>query len=185
MPQLTLVTGPASSGKSAWAEHLAARYPRVTYIATARSDPSDPEWQAKLARHAARRPAHWHTREVPIALGAALGECECDCLLVDSLGTWVANCLERSERDWSALASDLVARLPALPVPAIFVAEETGWGVVPAFPAGRTFRDRLGYLIRQVGARADSVQLVAGGYALDLSRLGTPLPRDRDGDCAD
>ena len=58
----------------------------------------------------------------------------------------------------------------------ILVGEETGWGVVPAYPAGRLFRDRLGTLVRQIGAIADNVYLVTGGYALELSVLGTPLP---------
>jgi adenosylcobinamide kinase / adenosylcobinamide-phosphate guanylyltransferase len=55
------------------------------------------------------------------------------------------------------------------------VAEETGWGVVPAYPLGRQFRDRLGTLIRLVGAIADQVYLITGGYALNLTLLGTPI----------
>ena len=48
--------------------------------------------------------------------------------------------------------------------------------MVPAYPLGRTFRDRLGYLVRRIGAISTQVYLVTGGYALDLKRLGTPLP---------
>ncbi|NJL69467.1 MAG: bifunctional adenosylcobinamide kinase/adenosylcobinamide-phosphate guanylyltransferase, partial [Microcoleus sp. SM1_3_4] len=36
---------------------------------------------------------------------------------------------------------------------------------VPAYPAGRLFRDRLGNLIRQISAIADTVYLATGGYA--------------------
>jgi adenosylcobinamide kinase / adenosylcobinamide-phosphate guanylyltransferase len=57
----------------------------------------------------------------------------------------------------------------------ILVSEETGWGVVPAYPLGRLFRDRLGSLTRRVGAIAQAVYLVTAGYALDLTQLGTPL----------
>jgi adenosylcobinamide kinase/adenosylcobinamide-phosphate guanylyltransferase len=57
----------------------------------------------------------------------------------------------------------------------IFVAEETGWGVVPAYPIGRLFRDRLGELVRKLGIIANPVYLVTGGHVLNLSVLGSPL----------
>jgi adenosylcobinamide kinase/adenosylcobinamide-phosphate guanylyltransferase len=55
------------------------------------------------------------------------------------------------------------------------VAEETGWGVVPAYPSGRRFRDRLGDLTRQVGAIADDTYLVVAGFAINLTATGTPV----------
>ncbi len=175
---LILVTGPASSGKSEWAEHLAAQSGLpVCYVATAEADPNDPEWQAKLARHRQRRPPHWQTvwapRELAAVLAAPNPEC---CWLVDSLGTWVANTLAWDEPTWAQAVQDLVTNLGQGSGRVIVVAEETGWGVVPAYPLGRQFRDRLGRLTRQVGAIAQAVYLVTGGYALDLVQLGQPLP---------
>jgi adenosylcobinamide kinase/adenosylcobinamide-phosphate guanylyltransferase len=55
------------------------------------------------------------------------------------------------------------------------VGEEVGWGIVPAYPMGRSFRDRLGRLVREIGVIADHVYLVTGGYALDLTQFGTPI----------
>ncbi|ERN41936.1 adenosyl cobinamide kinase/adenosyl cobinamide phosphate guanylyltransferase [Rubidibacter lacunae KORDI 51-2] len=178
MQRITLITGPASSGKSEWAEHLAAASQRaVTYVATARTNPDDAEWQLKIARHAARRPSHWRTLEVPVALPAVLQAADAtDCLLVDSLGTWVANGLENDAAVWEAAIASLIDSLESTAAAVIFVAEETGWGVVPAYPLGRQFRDRLGQLVRRLAASADTVQLVTGGYVLDLSALGMPLP---------
>lgn len=97
------------------------------------------------------------------------------CLLIDSLGTWLTNCLDQPEDDWQKTAQTLLASLQSTSNTVILVAEETGWGVVPAYPLGRTFRDRLGHLTRQIGAIADTVYLVTAGYALNLSQLGTPL----------
>ncbi len=175
---IILVVGPARSGKSEWAESLAASGSgcQVTYIATARRDPNDPDWEARLAAHAARRPAAWIVREVPVALPAAIAT-GTDTVLVDSLGTWTANLLDWDAPSWEAATRNLLAGLRARPQGRIiFVGEETGWGVVPAYPAGRLFRDRLGDLLRQVGSRADRTYLVVGGHALDLSKLGIPLP---------
>src|SRR6185436_12215910 len=59
---LTLVLGGTRSGKSAHAETLAAATALpVRYVATA--DGSDPSMHARIAAHAARRPAAWATVE--------------------------------------------------------------------------------------------------------------------------
>ena len=177
-PRVILVTGPARSGKSEWAEMLAieTNKPRI-YLATARVDPNDSEWVARIAKHVHRRTHQgWKTWEVPILLAEALLEAPKDsCLLVDSLGTWVANLLAEEDATWEQMQRDLIFAC-SLVGEVIFVAEETGWGVVPAYPSGRKFRDRLGSLVRRVGAIAHTTYLVTGGHALNLSQLGTPLP---------
>jgi len=174
---LTLITGPARSGKSEWAETLAQQSGQgVTYVATANRDRSDVEWEARLAQHRSRRPTHWQTLEAPQDLGHILVTATAtDCFLIDSLGTWLVNYLELAEAAWDAEAARLLASVERSPAYILMVAEETGWGVVPAYPLGRLFRDRLGSLTRQMGAIAHPVYLVTGGYVLNLSQLGTPL----------
>lgn len=178
MSELILVTGPARSGKSEWAETLAARSGKpVVYIATAQTDPTDREWQARIDRHQQRRPPEWLTQPVPTQLPAAVQAASgATCLLIDSLGTWVANCLEQDEDVWNRTVNSLANALKHTGATVILVAEETGWGVVPAYPIGRTFRDRLGTLTRQMGTIAQPVYLVTAGHALNLSALGSPLP---------
>ncbi|WOD39167.1 bifunctional adenosylcobinamide kinase/adenosylcobinamide-phosphate guanylyltransferase [Nodosilinea sp. E11] len=171
---ICLVTGPARSGKSEWAEALATQSGQsVIYIATSALDPADLEWQTRVALHRDRRPAHWHLQEVPIALPKAiLTATEHDCLLIDSLGTWLANLLEQDDDTWQATVDALIESLEQTPASVILVSEETGWGVVPAYPLGRLFRDRLGTLTRQVGTVAGAVYLVVAGYAIDVKKLG-------------
>jgi adenosylcobinamide kinase / adenosylcobinamide-phosphate guanylyltransferase len=178
MARLILVTGPARSGKSEWAESLAiASGKLVVYTATAQIDISDWEWQARIDRHQSRRPASWKLLEVPIDLAPAIrGAIASECLLIDSLGTWVANLLAVNDDSWENIVRDLLESLLQTSAEAILVAEETGWGVVPAYQSGRSFRDRLGNLVRQVGAIANPVYLVTGGHVLNLSQLGSPLP---------
>jgi adenosylcobinamide kinase / adenosylcobinamide-phosphate guanylyltransferase len=175
--QLILVTGAARCGKSEWAETLAiASGKAVTYIATATVDPTDTEWQARIDRHQQRRPATWQTIAAVEDLARQIARAEpTQCLLIDSLGTWVANLLDRSDAEWEMVTQELLGVLPTSLGTIVMVAEETGWGVVPAYPSGRLFRDRLGMLTRQIGSTASTVYLVTGGHVLNLSQLGQKL----------
>jgi adenosylcobinamide kinase/adenosylcobinamide-phosphate guanylyltransferase len=179
MPQdsLILVTGPTRSGKSDWAEGLAHQSAQpVLYIATAAQDPTDAEWQCRIQAHRERRPAHWLTWEIPQSLTIAIAQAPADyCILVDSLGTWVANCLEQSPHTWRETQANLLTQLQATSQSIIFVAEEVGWSMVSPYPAGRLFCDRLGGLVREIGTIADALYLVVAGYALDLKRSGKPV----------
>jgi adenosylcobinamide kinase/adenosylcobinamide-phosphate guanylyltransferase len=177
--RIVLVTGAAKSGKSEWAETLAMQSGKsVIYIATAQTNPSDFEWQQRISQHRDRRPAGWLTVEAPENLIEAIATTPSSCcVLVDSLGTWVANLLEQDSMTWAATEQNLILSLEGLGnKDAIVVAEETTWGVVPAYPSGRLFRDRLGHLVRRLGAVAHTVYLIAGGHVLNLSLLGSPLP---------
>lgn len=172
-----LVTGPTRSGKSEWAEQLALQEGSpVIYVATAQAIPTDREWQTRIETHRQRRPANWQTWEVPEHLADAIATSPpAHCLLVDSLGTWLANCLEEEDTLWHNRVQTLLTTLATTSNQVILVAEETGWGVVPAYPLGRVFRDRLGQLTREIGAIADHTYLVVAGFAVDLTQVGTPV----------
>jgi adenosylcobinamide kinase/adenosylcobinamide-phosphate guanylyltransferase len=176
---ITLVTGATRSGKSEWAEHLAMQSQKsVMYIATATRYPDDAEWEARLQKHSDRRPTSWQTLEVPIELAKSILEIRNNTVyvLVDSIGTWLANLLEESEESWLKIENELLKSIQLCAVDITLVSEEVGWGIVPEYKLGRTFRDRLGSLSRKIGAIADAVYLVTGGYAVNLNQIGEKLP---------
>ncbi|NUN64666.1 bifunctional adenosylcobinamide kinase/adenosylcobinamide-phosphate guanylyltransferase [Pseudanabaena biceps] len=176
---ITLITGATRSGKSEWAEHLAMRSQKnIIYIATATRYADDPEWEVRLQKHSDRRPDNWQTLEVPIELAQSISEIKSNSsyVLVDSLGTWVANLLEEDEESWIRMENALLEIIYVSTVDVTFVSEEVGWGLVPEYKLGRIFRDRLGGLSRKIGAIADVVYLVTGGYAIDLTKIGERLP---------
>jgi adenosylcobinamide kinase/adenosylcobinamide-phosphate guanylyltransferase len=86
MGTVVLVTGGARSGKSLFAEMLAAGLGAcVAYVASA--EVSDAEMDARVARHRERRPASWITREAPHDLRTGLAGLDpwVDVVLVDCL----------------------------------------------------------------------------------------------------
>ncbi len=178
LSKVILVTGPARSGKSEWAEALANQSnKKVVYVATALLSPDDKQWQQRIIQHKNRRPQTWITLEVPFELSATLSDAKPNTLLlVDSLGTWVANHIEKDDNSWLEIVEEFLETVQLVAASMIFVAEETGWGVVPAYPSGQTFRDRLGSLTRKLGAIAQTTYLVTGGHVLNLSVLGSRLP---------
>jgi adenosylcobinamide kinase/adenosylcobinamide-phosphate guanylyltransferase len=178
MSRVILITGPARSGKSEWAENLAIKSGKpVIYIATATENFRDQEWQKRIQKHKERRPEDWVTLNIRVKLTAGLTDAKPNtCILVDSLGTWVANFIEQDDLSWETTLGELLEAIPLVEADLLFVSEETGWGVIPAYPMGRTFRDRLGALTRQLGTMCETVYLVTGGHVLNLSVLGFPLP---------
>ncbi|PPK63072.1 bifunctional adenosylcobinamide kinase/adenosylcobinamide-phosphate guanylyltransferase [Actinokineospora auranticolor] len=172
----TLVLGGARSGKSAHAEGLLTGDGPVDYLATARRDPADTEWSARIADHVARRPAHWRTVEVPARadLPARLRAARPDDppLLVDDLATWLTGVLD--DVGWTRgpeaaeARVDLAAAVAACPARLVLVSAEVGLGVIPSTRAGRIFRDELGALNAAVAAHCAEVLLLVAGIPLRL-----------------
>jgi adenosylcobinamide kinase/adenosylcobinamide-phosphate guanylyltransferase len=110
--RLILVTGGARSGKSTYAERLAAqlaepRGGRVTYIAT--SQTYDEEMEQRVSAHQTSRPGTWTTVECPVEVPAAVSAAAADTgeggagaagsagvppvILLDCVTLWVTNLL--------------------------------------------------------------------------------------------
>ena len=175
--RLILVSGPARSGKSRWAEHLLHDHPVVTYIATAATRPDDLDWQNRLQAHRERRPRHWCVAEPEGALVELIETLPPgQSVLIDSLGGFVALHLELDPTAWSQLCDRLIASLLSSRCICVLVIEETGWGVVPPTRIGGLFRDRLGALAQQLDRAADAAWLVLQGRALDLHGLAQIVP---------
>lgn len=179
---LTFILGGARSGKSAYAEKLAAEFGGdVIYCATA--EIYDDEMRERVRQHQTRRPAVWRTVEAPRCtaekLTAALKERPAKCVLLDCLSILTSNVLlglpeDISEADaFAALREQeldaLYALVKAAPeVAFIFVSNEVGMDVVPATKLGRTYRDLLGRANQSAAAEADRVWFLIAGIPLKV-----------------
>jgi adenosylcobinamide kinase/adenosylcobinamide-phosphate guanylyltransferase len=174
-PDLTLILGGARSGKSAYAERLAAASAgAVHYIATARRDADDAEFGARIAHHRVRRPMHWRLTEAGADLAAALRAADAPggCALVDCLTLCLAGLLCPGEgpadAGWQARIDALDDALANARGRVIVVSNEIGLGVVPLGAQTRHYVDTLGRLNQRIAARSARVFFVAAGLPLAL-----------------
>ncbi len=186
-PQRTLVLGGARSGKSREAELRLAAEPDVTYLAagpwpdetwTGADGQPDAEWAERVAAHQARRPAWWRTVESTDVAGA-LRRLD-GAVLIDGIGTWLAAVMDqagawdpgpRGEKAADRLAGqvdDLVTAWRETRATVVAVSDQVGSGLVPDTPAGRLFRDQLGWLNQRLAAESEHAVLVVAGRVLDL-----------------
>lgn len=174
-PRRTLVLGGTRSGKSRHAEDLLPAGAPVCYVATARVDPDDDEWTARIDTHRSRRPPNWETVETTDIAGI-LRAGEDPLVLVDDLATWMSAVLDDANA-WETEALppvvfrqvvELVESVAMSSARVVLVSAEVGLGVVPGTRAGRLFRDELGALNTALAAVCDEVMLLVAGLPLRL-----------------
>jgi adenosyl cobinamide kinase/adenosyl cobinamide phosphate guanylyltransferase len=158
---IALVLGGTRSGKSEVAEWIAGGLGEpVTFLATATV--TDPDMAARVEAHRARRPPTWRTVECGDDLADVVAEVD-GTVLVDSLGTWVAQA-PGMRVDGERLVTALTERRDS----SVVVSEEVGLSVHAPTEAGRRFADALGALNIMVARVADRALLVVVGRALPL-----------------
>ncbi len=179
---LTLITGGARSGKSAFAESLANGIGgQVLYIATMEEIVDDKEAVERIKRHRERRPLSWKTVEVPYNVHEEIvkipkGTTVC---LIDCLSLYVSNMLlalnEKSEsaKDLEDPIQESAAKLLTAikvckEIHFVVVTNEVGWGIVPEHQLARSYRDLLGVVNQQFAHSASEVWLSCVGLQVKL-----------------
>ncbi|MGI5874460.1 MAG: bifunctional adenosylcobinamide kinase/adenosylcobinamide-phosphate guanylyltransferase [Bacillota bacterium] len=185
MSKVTLVTGGARSGKSTFAEELAAaKGDKILYVATAKA--IDEEMKDRIRRHRERRPETWDTLEQYSGLGAVLPERSRgrDAILLDCVTIMSTNiifdipAMQRpdipfeemleAEKVLAAEVEALIASFPDLACDLILVTNEVGLGLVPEYPISRFYRDALGRVNQALGKAADEVYFVTCGIPVKI-----------------
>jgi len=182
----TFILGGARSGKSSYAERLAAEAgSAVLYVATAQA--WDDEMRERIARHRSDRPADWQTLEAPTGVAAAIGAALAhrpagqpltvllDCLTLLASNVIIALPESCSEAEATVALMVEIAPLDQLirqtvqgvePVCWLVVSNEVGLGLVPPYKLGRLYRDALGRANQRLAAVADRVLFLVAGLPL-------------------
>lgn len=170
----TFVLGGARSGKSSYAEKLAADSNfEVVYIATALV--CDEEFAERIRQHRQCRPPHWLLIEEPFFLAKTLRDTARAerLLLVDCLTLYLAqwlcpDCHTPQHSNWQAERTEFLEILKNLPSPIILVSNEVGMGIVPLGEINRHYQDEAGRLNQAVAAICDQVVFMAAGLPIKL-----------------
>ncbi len=187
-PRLILILGGARSGKSTFAERLAANSgKRVAFIATATA--GDADMQDRIAHHRASRPTTWTTIEEPLDLVHALQEAsnQADIILLDCMTLWLSNWMAQqefvvedevpyknstTEHVFTVIEAFLATvRTLSIEKTVLVVSNEVGLGIVPMHPLSRTYRDALGWVNQRIAQDAERVYLMIAGLAVDIKQL--------------
>jgi adenosylcobinamide kinase/adenosylcobinamide-phosphate guanylyltransferase len=175
--KLIFVTGGARSGKSFFAEKMASQLKgNVTYIATC--VPEDNEMCDRVARHQARRPALWHTVEEAFNPARVIKEFEepGHIFLLDCLTLLISNLILQSDNQkGEEQVLDKISELAKVgyesAADVIIVSNEVGWGIVPANPLSRLYRDILGRANQIIASYADEAYITIAGIPIELKAL--------------
>jgi len=177
MGKITLITGGARSGKSAFALSLGLQnYSKRVFVATA--VPFDREMKERISRHKEERGDQFHTIEEPIELPRVLTELPggIEVVVVDCLTVWLGNLYHHFQGEEEKVRVKVEALLGQMDHPAcdlILVTNEVGWGIIPENPLARSFRDMAGFLNRRVATKAATAYLLCCGLPLTLK--GEPV----------
>ena len=168
-----LIVGGQRSGKSRQAERLAlawAREPGRSVCVIDTAEAHDDEMRLRIARHRADRPVGFDTVEAPLHLAEALKAAAAPgrLLVVDCLTLWLTNWLmpldgRPDPAAWAAEREALLAALPTLASPVIFISNEVGWGVSPLGREVREYADELGRLNQAVASRCTQLTMMVAG----------------------
>ncbi|HWJ03962.1 MAG TPA: bifunctional adenosylcobinamide kinase/adenosylcobinamide-phosphate guanylyltransferase [Verrucomicrobiae bacterium] len=187
MGKLILVTGAARSGKSIFAEKLAASFGKeVKYFATAQA--FDAEMEERIRLHQASRPQAWSTVEEPIHLPEKFAEWQNfgGVILLDCLTLWLSNLLLSEEYAEGEAYGECVQRIlnrvdclvthaMAGEATVVMVSNEVGWSLVPENKLGRMYRDLAGKANQLVARDADKVYLVVAGCPVEIKGPGSKI----------
>jgi len=173
---MTFILGGARSGKNRVAPQQAAqRGERVVFVAT--GEALDEEMHARIETHKRSRSPTWKTLEAPTdvakAMRGKIGDAEV--VIIDCMTLLVSNLMgtgdidaETLEKKIAAELKELVAFMRTTKAHFIIVSNEVGLGVVPAYPAGRVYRDALGMANQMLARNADEVYFMVAGIPIPL-----------------
>ena len=174
---LITITGAAKSGKSELAEFLINSQEKIMYIATSKPRENDPEWEQRINIHRSRRPNSWKFVEHPNDICNVIESVvDNESILLDSLGGLVEQYLKHDDSIWESFQNKFIKCVLKSNVGIIVVAEEIGWGVVPATSIGHLFRERHTQFCSLLNRHSVKKWLAINGTAIDLETIGYLIP---------
>lgn len=194
MGEITLVTGGARSGKSAFAESLLDTEAEINYIAT-NCSAQDSEMASRVSHHQKRRPKNWQTTETYLVVADVIEQAQVSAHLLDCATMLSTNyffdlmkerfgedftiideeIMKLTQKEQAAIEAEILDEWQKILMAArksqadlVIVTNEVGLGIVPENTFSRWFRDVLGHVNQSLGKEADAVFLVIAGIPMKI-----------------
>ena len=171
---IIFITGGTKSGKSEFAEHLAKKVKKLSYVALSKNDPDDKEWQDKINLHRKRRPKDWILIETTDLLNTLSKEA--GPLLIDSIGGFVMESIGKEHNEWSIKMDSLISLLMKRKSKTIIVGEQVGWSLVSEYKIGNTYIERIGELQKRITKISKDNWLAINGRAIKIDEISLEIP---------
>ncbi len=174
LSKIIFITGGTKSGKSEFAEYLAKKIKKMTYIALSESRTKDIHWQKKILQHRKRRPKEWQlieTNDLITTLQNQKGA-----MLIDSIGGFVMESINKDCDEWDKKIYLLLDLLKKRHKNTLIVGEQVGWGLVSEYEIGNKYIERLGELQKKITKISQENWLILNGRAINLDNISTEIP---------
>ena len=174
LSHIIFVTGGTKSGKSEFAEHLAKEANQLSYVALSVNNPDDKEWQKKINIHQKRRPKNWKLIETTDLLNTLSKEE--GPLLIDSIGGFVMESIDKGHKEWSTKMDSLINLLIKRKSITFIVGEQVGWSLVSEYKIGNTYIERIGELQKRITKISKDNWLAINGRAIKIDEISIEIP---------
>ena len=174
LSHIIFITGGTKSGKSEFAEHLAKGIKELSYVALSENNIDDEEWQKKINIHRKRRPKDWLLIETTDLLNTLSQED--GPLLIDSIGGFVMETIEREHNEWLKKMHLLISLLKKRNSITFIVGEQVGWSLVSEYKIGNTYIERIGELQKRITKISKDNWLALNGRAIKIDEISLEIP---------
>ena len=171
---IVFITGGTKSGKSEFAEHLAKGVKNLSYVALSENNLDDKEWQDKINLHRKRRPKDWKLIETTDLLTTLRKEG--GPLLIDSIGGFVMESIDKEHKEWSTKLQTLINHLKNRKSKTFIVGEQVGWSLVSEYKIGNTYIERIGELQKRITKISKDNWLAINGRAIKIDEISIEIP---------
>ena len=174
LSQIIFITGGTKSGKSEFAEYLAKKVKKLSYVALSENNIDDKEWQKKIILHQKRRPKDWKLIETTDLLNTLSKED--GPLLIDSIGGFVMESIRKENNEWSTIMNLLISLLIKRKSITFIVGEQVGWSLVSEYKIGNTYIERIGELQKRITKISKDNWLAINGRAIKIDEISIEIP---------
>jgi len=174
LSNIIFITGVTKSGKSEFAEYLAKDTKELTYLALSENNIDDKDWQEKINLHRKRRPKDWKLIETTDLLSTLRKEN--GPLLIDSIGGFVMESIEKENNEWSTKMHSLITLLNNRKSITFIVGEQVGWSLVSEYKIGNIYIERIGEIQKRITKISNDNWLALNGRAIKIDEISFEIP---------